>query len=37
MEPRYIRILDKSKDKEILLNVNTITEIHVEYGVCLSI
>ena len=32
MEPRYIRIFDKSKDKEILLKVNTITEIHIEYA-----
>jgi hypothetical protein len=31
MEPMYIRIFNKAKDKEILINVNAITEIHVEY------
>ncbi len=33
MEPRFIRIFDKAKDREILININAISEIHVEYVV----
>ncbi|MSQ96588.1 MAG: XRE family transcriptional regulator [Gemmataceae bacterium] len=33
MKPTFIRIFDMSKDKEILLNVNAISEIQVEYVV----
>jgi transcriptional regulator with XRE-family HTH domain len=33
MQPTFIRIFDKAKDKEILININAISEIHVEYVV----
>lgn len=33
MAPNFIRIFDKAKDCEVLINVNAITEIHVEYVV----
>ena len=33
MGPTFIRIFDKRKDCEILINVNAITEIEVEYAV----
>jgi hypothetical protein len=31
MGPTFIRIFDKTKDCEILINVNAVTEIHLEY------
>ncbi len=31
MQPTFIRIFDKKQDKEILININAISEIHVEY------
>jgi hypothetical protein len=31
MESTFIRIIDKTKDEEILININFISEIHVEY------
>jgi hypothetical protein len=33
MQPTFIRIFDKGKDKEILINISAISEIHVEYVV----
>jgi hypothetical protein len=33
MGPTFIRIFDKTKDCEVLINLNAITEIHVEYVV----
>jgi hypothetical protein len=33
MGPTFIRIFVKAKDKEILINLNAISEIHVEYAV----
>jgi len=33
MQPTFIRIFDKKNDREILINVNSISEIQVEYVV----
>jgi hypothetical protein len=33
MGPTFIRIFDRAKDCEVLININAITEIHVEYVV----
>jgi hypothetical protein len=31
MGPTFIRYFDKEKDREVLVNINAISEIHVEY------
>jgi hypothetical protein len=33
MYPTFLRIFDKKQDKEILINIDAISEIHVEYVV----
>jgi hypothetical protein len=33
MRPTFIRIFDKARDKEILININAISEIEIEYVV----